>query len=167
MQIGKCKWSLKTAERACASLLGHIVPMALSCVIKDEKPSYYQRYQRHPLKHNIILYLSQLRDSFPCQRKTTGSSLQRKREIVLAVSWSMQHKGTPTHTSTVHRGHTTSFVLFIYFRTSLSGSLGPLWQRLMLLNAVCTHQHQHLAYINNRADVFKCQSKNKTLQYSV
>lgn len=125
-----CNWSLKTAEWACASLLCHIVPMALSCLIKEEKPSYYQWYQRPLLKHNIMLYLSQLYYCFSSIIKTTGSLLQRKREIVLAVSWSVTQRSirARTHTNTnsvcVHRGQSTSTVLFLHFRPWFGGTLG-------------------------------------------
>lgn len=92
--------------------------------------------------------------------KNNWELASKKKEKLYWLLAGACHTKEHQHTQ-IHRGHTTSSVLFIYFRTALSGTLGWTWQRLTLLNATCTRRHQHLAYINNGADVFKCQSKNK------
>lgn len=124
-----CKWEMqmviKNSRVSLSSLLCHIVPMALSCLIKEEKPSYYQWYQRAFLKHNIILYLSQLWHSFPFIIKTTGSLVQRKNINCSECQFCVKHKGASA-LQQIHKhkqslcqwGQSTSTRLFLYLKSA-------------------------------------------------
>lgn len=99
---------IKNSRASLCSLLCHIVPMVLSCLIKDEKAKLLSVISKASSETQYNLISLPIMWLFSSIIKTTERSLQRKREIVQAVSWSAWHRGdecTPRHTHTHTRAH--------------------------------------------------------------
>lgn len=124
MQMAKCKWSLKNSgESLCFAAVPHCADGAFMCN-QRRKAKLLSAISKasSETQYNLISIPIMGLFFFPMKNNWELAS-KKKREIVLAVSWSVPHKGTPTHTNT-QRSHHELCIIYLLQNHALSGTLG-------------------------------------------